>query len=153
VEDGLNTIETTMRTEYWYYLRGSQRLAFNVTVKPSSLNFVIIFRGHSSLYRVNCDLIKTTWLPRLNSFVEVVSYDSSFESLTSYAAQDNQVARVVDLTNRTTSSASPNSTQTASPPFQNASSLKNASLSPAAAPIIVLTPTPGGSLTLNPPHH
>lgn len=149
----MNTIDSAMRTEYWYYLRGSQRLAFNVTVKPSSLNFVIIYRGQSSLYRVNCDLIKTTWLPRLNSFVEVVSYDSSFESLTSYAAQDNQLAHIVDLTNRTTSSSPPNSTQTAAAASQNVTAGKNGSRGAVAAPIIVLTPTAGGSLTINPPHH
>ena len=56
--DGLSTVDIYVRTNYWYYLQGAERLSFNVTIKPASLNYIMVYQYHSNLFRVNIDLDK-----------------------------------------------------------------------------------------------
>jgi hypothetical protein len=54
--DGLTSIDQSMRAEYWYYLRGSDLLTYNASIKSDRLNYILLYNLKSSVYRVNCDL-------------------------------------------------------------------------------------------------
>jgi elongation factor P hydroxylase len=62
-----------MRVTYWYYLEGANQTSFNVSILPDRLNYVITYTNLGNNYQVNCDLLKQTWTPSLNSFVKLVS--------------------------------------------------------------------------------
>lgn len=71
IKDGLTLIDAAMRDTYWHYLRGAIQTNFNVSVLPDRLNYIITYNNIGSVYIVNCDLIKETWKPQLNSFVRL----------------------------------------------------------------------------------
>jgi hypothetical protein len=64
---------------------------------PDRLNFVIVYEHLGNIFSVNCDLIKQTWKPRLNSFVKLVS-GAPANAASSLAV--GQLASAVDLTDQ-----------------------------------------------------
>ena len=58
-----------MRSTYWYYLDGANQTDYKVKDLPDRLNYLITYSTLGSTFIVNCDLIKMTWEPSLNSFV------------------------------------------------------------------------------------
>lgn len=54
--DGLDTVDTTMRNTYWFYLRGGNLTSYNASIKADHLNYIILYITGSNVYRVNCDI-------------------------------------------------------------------------------------------------
>lgn len=73
IKDGLNIIDADLRTTYWYYLKGAKLTSYNYTLLDDAVNYIIIYDNLGNTFKVNCDLIKRTFLPSLNSFVRVAS--------------------------------------------------------------------------------
>jgi elongation factor P hydroxylase len=69
IKDGLRLIDAAMRSTYWYYLDGTNQTAYSVKDLPDRLNYLITYSAPGSTFTVNCDLLKMTWKPSLNSFV------------------------------------------------------------------------------------
>jgi hypothetical protein len=69
--DGLTATDLYIREKYWYYVRGSERVSFNVTVLPTKLNYILVYKLGANVYRVNTDLDKIDWEPKINNFVRI----------------------------------------------------------------------------------
>lgn len=65
---------------------------------PSSLNYKIIYRLNTNVYRLNSDIDKITWKPYINSFVRLPSIVSSHINSTSYEQLFLLTIGVYDLT-------------------------------------------------------
>lgn len=76
VLDGLQTIKHTTSQKYWYYLSNNQLLAYNVSIKAKNLNYILLYKTSSKLYRVNCDISFIDWKPYINSFVQLYVTDT-----------------------------------------------------------------------------
>lgn len=114
--DGLDTIDKQIRSEYWYYLRGAQRVSFNVSLLPTKLNYIIVYNNIGNIYRVNCDLIKVTWTTALNSFVKILSREQGITSLKANISMVDSNSSVIDLTDQITiSGGEENATKTSVP--------------------------------------
>ena len=92
IKDGLNIIDTDLRNTYWYYLKGAQLTSYNYTILDEAVNYIIIYDNLGNTFKVNCDLIKRSFLPSLNSFVRIVSITPTIDQVKS----TNQT---LDLTN------------------------------------------------------
>lgn len=46
---------------------------YNVSIISDRLNYIIVYTNKGNIYKVDCDLKKETWMPKLNSFVKLVS--------------------------------------------------------------------------------
>lgn len=77
-------------------MRGSIRVAFNVTIQRDRLNYIILYNNIGNYFRVNCDLLKVNWKTSLNSFVKVVRI--SEQNINSILTID-QKNNTIDLTN------------------------------------------------------
>ena len=87
-----------MRNKYWYYLDGTERMSFNVTVLPEKLNYIIIYKYYNSLFRVNSDLNKVTWKPTVNNFVKIRDVRNASLYLKPNISFVDSKQKMVDLT-------------------------------------------------------
>ena len=69
-----------------------------MSVLPEKLNYIILYQYLTSFYRVNADLDKITWKPKINSFVKVIDANSPSTLLRPNISFVNSKAKVVDLT-------------------------------------------------------
>ena len=69
-----------------------------MSVLPEKLNYIILYQYINIFYRVNADLDKITWKPRINSFVKVYDINNPSTLLRPNISFVNSNAKVVDLT-------------------------------------------------------
>lgn len=124
VLDGLATVDNYVLTNYWYYLRGADKVSFNVSVLPTKLNYIRIYQNLGSFYRVNCDIDKITWKPSLNNFVKVLTSPNLTALLKPSISIVDTQSKVQDLTDQISITAadlanSANTTQPAIPSQQS----------------------------------
>lgn len=98
--DGLATVDNYVFTNYWYYLRGADKVSFNVSVLPTKLNYIRIYQNLGSFYRVNCDIDKITWKPSLNNLVRILNSPNLTALLRPNISIVDTQSKVQDLTNQ-----------------------------------------------------
>ena len=99
VLDGLSTVDSFVRKYFWYYLLGAERISFNVIVLRDHLNYILLYRFHQTIFRLNCNLDKIKWKPSVNSLVRRFGTEKYSDLLKPNISLLNSKDKIVDLTN------------------------------------------------------